>query len=439
MSAEGEQAPAKRGIRPNVRAAGLAVVIAAAMSLAATAYPVFDPATQQRYLTSPDSVGIAQWAARSTWRDAIRWWYGPWIQRTGYYRPISSLAIWLEHKAFGGSFQAMCVVSWILHAVNGALLCVLAMRLFEGVDRAWLWALVAVALFNYRLGPAGPFWRPVPVAIGVVAWWPAQTDQLSLAASLLSLVLVDGYFRRPGRRRLMAALAWFAVALLSKEMAVCVPLVVLALGLYRRAGEVWKVAGVYAAMAAGLLIVRYFAVPGAMGPRLGELDPLFVVHKLALYTAERFMSYVHPRGAAEYWLVVAAGGTVGVVYALWRLRLSVVFMIVAGLVIPLLAAQYVGGNVALVTIPREFYGLVVSFVMVVGVIALVRLGTRLTWTLLGMVYAVHLPILHVIGPHYWYWPAAFWGLFSASLLSRVVEHTRQVLRQPPFVADGCRR
>ena len=36
--------------------------------------------------------------------------------------------------------------------------------------------------------------------------------------------------------------------------------------------------------------------------------------------------------------------------------------------------------------------------------------------LAGMVLAVHLPVLHLKGPHYLYWPAAFWSLLSAALL-----------------------
>jgi hypothetical protein len=107
-------------------------------------------------------------------------------------------------------------------------------------------------------------------------------------------------------------------------------------------------------------------------------------------------------------------------------------MILAALLLPGIVAQIVAGNFALVTIPREAYGLFVAFLMLVGLIVLIRLGTGLAWVLLAMVLAVHLPVIHVVGPHYWYWPAAFWGVFGACLASLAAERLAVIVRQPPF-------
>ena len=40
----------------------------------------------------------------------------------------------------------------------------------------------------------------------------------------------------------------------------------------------------------------------------------------------------------------------------------------------------------------------------------------MAWMLAVMLLVVHLPILHLQGPHYLYWPAAFWGMLDAVLV-----------------------
>ncbi|MCD6351766.1 MAG: hypothetical protein J7M26_06575, partial [Armatimonadetes bacterium] len=268
----------------------MTVLVAVLMSLATTADPVFNQRTQDFYADSPDSVNIADWAGRSTLRDALSWWYGPWIQRTGYYRPLSSWIIWIEYLLAGRSFQAFCAVSWLLHGLNGALLALFALALFRHRPWPWAWALVAVALFNYRLGPAGPSWQPWPVSIGVVAWWPAQTDQLSLAAGLCALLLLDRYARLGSRADAVAASVLCLASLLSKEMAVALPLLGAALLAYRRALQAWRVPTVWAGMSVALLVVRALAVPNAAGPSLSHFWPPYMARKLVWYSFERLYS-----------------------------------------------------------------------------------------------------------------------------------------------------
>lgn len=430
---ESEREP-EAGVPRRSRYATAAVIVAVVVSLLTTAQPVFDPGTQDFYADSPDSVRIADMAARVTLRDALGWWHGQWIQQTPYYRPLASWVIWAEYLVTGGSFAGLCAVSWLLHGLNGALLCLLALRLLGDRCPGWVWALLAVGLFNWRLGPAGPSWHPWPVAIGVVAWWPAQTDQLSLAAALSCLIFLDRYLAGRGRRDLIAAYVLYAAALLCKEMAVCVPLLAALLLVYRREKGQWQVPLAWAGMAAALLVIRRLAVPDAMNPALADFYPQKVARKLLWYSLERLWSYVDPGGAQEYWLVVAGWATMAAVYLLWRLRVSVVWMVLVGLLLPGIVAQGMEGNFALVTIPRELYGLCTVVMATLGVLTLVRLGTRQAWLLLGMVGAVHVPIIHVIGPHYWYWPAAFWGMFSACLVSLAGGRMAEVARKPPFAA-----
>jgi hypothetical protein len=109
-------------------------------------------------------------------------------------------------------------------------------------------------------------------------------------------------------------------------------------------------------------------------------------------------------------------------------------MILAAVLLAALVAHLLGGNFALLTMPRELYGLLLALLFLLGLLVLVRLGDGRTWTLVGMVVAVHLPILHLTGPHYWYWPAAFWALLHARLLSLAWQRLEEVMRRPPFAA-----
>jgi hypothetical protein len=430
--AQAEQQPSTAPERAQAWVLAAAVVL----SLAATAPVVFNPALQQLYATSPDSVSIANWARQATWREALSWWYSTWIQADSfYYRPLSSSVLWLEYLLFGWNFQAFTVVSWLLHGLNAALLAALAGRLLR--DRGWtaVWALVAVGLFNARLGPPGPYWKRAPVAAGIVIWWPAQTDQLSLAASLASLLLLDRYLLAGRRRDGWAALAAYGAALLCKEMSLCVPLLAALLIVYRRAAKAGALLLVYLAVAVLFVFVRQAAVPYAWGPDLRKLlQPSYLALKAAWYAEANLLGYILPSAAGEGWLLVAAAAALAAVYALWRLRASVVWMILAAVLLAALVAHLLGGNFALLTMPRELYGLLLALLFLLGLLVLVRLGDGRTWTLVGMVVAVHLPILHLTGPHYWYWPAAFWALLHARLLSLAWQRLEEVMRRPPFAA-----
>ena len=47
-------------------------------------------------------------------------------------------------------------------------------------------------------------------------------------------------------------------------------------------------------------------------------------------------------------------------------------------------------------------------------------GHAPTLPLLAGVVIVHLPILHVTGPHYYYWPVAWWSMYAAAVVVAVV-------------------
>jgi hypothetical protein len=80
-------------------------------------------------------------------------------------------------------------------------------------------------------------------------------------------------------------------------------------------------------------------------------------------------------------------------------------------------AQLFGASFAEFVLPKPLGILALSLLFWGGLAVLLRRRSRLRWTLAAMVALVHAPIMHVIGPHYLYWPAAFWSQLSVALLS----------------------
>lgn len=434
------------------RAVLVGAAMAVAIGLAATAHGVFSPEVLARYANSPDSVRIASWAQNATLADALSWWVGSWIQQDSpYYRPLSSWLMWAEYLAFGWDFQGYVVVSWCLHAIACLLLYGLTLRILPGPlgVRVFL-SVVAVGLFNGRLGPTGPGWMPAPVAYGVVAWWPGQTDQTSLVCALGSLLALDRWLQGSARRDLTLAIGLWAAAMLCKEMAVCVPLLAGLLAVVRQGntavrlyvleqtpqgtrrrlapGIAWRLMVPGLLIVAGFLALRSALVLGAWGPKAKPVA--YFVGKAMWYVAERPLGLIRSRGP---WLVVVALFVAACVYVYVRLprRPSALWLALALVVGAGALAQVVGGNFALITIPQDLAGVGTVALFVLGLVVLCHVRSALPWTLLGMVGAVHLPILHVQGPHYMYWPSAFWSLYHAALLQWIWERHRDGTLQWP--------
>jgi len=412
------------------------LVAAITIALAITAHAVFSPAVLAHYAESPDSMGIAGWAADATAPIIASWFTGVWIQADSpYYRPLSSVAFWLQYKAFGYNFQGHVFVSWLIHAWICALIYLLALRLLPGTGRQRVISgLMAVLLFNVRLTPLGPHWPTAPIGYAVVAWWPAQTDQWSLAFSLAALLALDGWLQRDRPSGLWQASVLWVTAVLFKEMAVIVPAIAAVLITYRKGlaglqlyqstedgsrrlapGPVWTVALPGLVAVAAFLALRTQLVRGAWGPE--QREPGYLIVKLARYVAGRPITYVIAHWG-ELWFPVAAVFLVAilVVWVRMRSRPSAVWLVLAMILGAGLIAQVLGGNFALITIPRTLGRLLSVTLFLAGFVALVQVRAPVTWYLLVMALGVIVPVLHVAGPHYHYWPAAFWAIFHASII-----------------------
>jgi len=132
----------------------------------------------------------------------------------GNWHPLT----WISHMAdcqlFGLNSGPPHLVNVALHAVNVLLLFWLLQRATGAVWRSFLVA----ALFAVH-----------PLNVETVAWVAERKSLLSAFFSLLTIAAYGGYVRRPDWKKYLIVVAAFALALLSKPMAVSLPLVLLLL------------------------------------------------------------------------------------------------------------------------------------------------------------------------------------------------------------------
>jgi hypothetical protein len=121
------------------------------------------------------------------------------------------------------------------------------------------------------------------------------------------------------------------------------------------------------------------------------------------------------------WPLPAALGILGMTWGLRRLHLSLIWLLPAALIWTMEMAQHLGSSFAEVALPGPLGILALSLLFWGGLAVLIRSRNRLCWTLAAMVAIAHAPIMHVIGPHYLYWPAAFWSLLSVALLASAID------------------
>lgn len=131
-----------------------------------------------------------------------------------YWHPITWLSHMVDCQLFGLNSGAHHYVNVVLHAVNVLLLFLLLNRATGAVWRSFLVA----ALFAVH-----------PMNVETVAWAAERKSLLSALFSLVTIAAYGWYVKHPNWKRYLAVLAAFSLALMSKPMAVTLPLVLLLL------------------------------------------------------------------------------------------------------------------------------------------------------------------------------------------------------------------
>jgi hypothetical protein len=132
----------------------------------------------------------------------------------GNWHPLTWLSHMTDCQLFGLSSGPPHFVNIALHAANVLLLFWLLQRATGAVWRSFLVA----ALFAVH-----------PLNVETVAWVAERKSLLCTLFSLLTIAAYGGYAWRPGWKKYLVVVAAFALALMSKPMAVSLPLVLLLL------------------------------------------------------------------------------------------------------------------------------------------------------------------------------------------------------------------
>lgn len=230
------------------------------------------------------------------------------------WHPVTWLSHMMDCQLFGLNSGAHHLVNVALHASNVLLLFLLLRR---GTGATWRSFSVA-ALFAMH-----------PLNVQTVAWLAERKSLLSAFFSLLTVAAYWWYARRPGWKRYAVVVLVFALALMSKPMAVTLPLILLLLDYWplERVGGISSVrewarlivgkfpllvmsaaSSVVTIMAqrAGGAVVGMSQLPLSL--RLGNAVVSYVAYiGKTIWPANLAMFYPHPQESLAWGDVVAAG------------------------------------------------------------------------------------------------------------------------------------
>ena len=188
----------------------------AAIGLAALVVVSFWPAIDAGFVWDDRAFTEAAAIRESSGLRTI--WFSPGeIQGEGHYWPIVYSTFWLEHKLWGFDPTGYHIVNIALNILN----CVLLWRLLSmlAVPGAW----IAAALFAVH-----------PVHVEAVAWVIERKDLLAVLFYLAAAVTWIRFRKSPTPSAYLLALVLFLMALLSKSIAVTLPVTFLILHWWKR-------------------------------------------------------------------------------------------------------------------------------------------------------------------------------------------------------------
>lgn len=193
------------------------------------------------------------------------------IRPDGFYRPLFTLSFALDYAVWRVNPLGYTLTNVLLHAATAVLVALITLKL----GGRWMSGLLVGLLF--AVYPTHPF------SMNYVG------DRPDVLASALYLLSLYAYVKfRNGHRRgyLLLALGAFAAALLSKEIALSLPVVVLIYDLYRRVSwrEIALSAVSFGTVLAGYFVLRYLNLGTFTGGYKGlPTEPTSILPTFARY------------------------------------------------------------------------------------------------------------------------------------------------------------
>ncbi len=312
-------------------------------------------------------------------QQVVRWFSGNWVEQTPtpYYRPLTSVSLWLDYLVWRQNHQGYLLTSWVLQCLTGWLLALLGAKVLHnapcgvltGVAFAWLW---------------------LPSSRTVLHHMSTRTDGLCAVWMLVSLLGALKWVETGKRAWFLATNLAALAALWSKEMAAVLPCLVALCGLFAARGKnkqrlLLLVATLTALVAFWALVYRLL-LPEAFPNRWQLLRPSRVLW--------------------QFWMVPT-------IFLPW---VREVVMWLSPLVFP-------WGFL----VPK-MWGAVALSALTIGAVWLVfRVIPSAFWFALGWIAIAWLPLLpvRIVAPHYDYIPSFSVYIFCGSLLVAVGELVRQ--------------
>lgn len=160
----------------------------------------------------------------------------------GFFRPVLILSYFFDTSLWGIRPFGFHLTSLVLHALNAFLVFLLTRALLQTgrLEAAEQQQQPEQQRRRARVAfLAGLIFLLHPSHTEAVAWVSGRADLLASFFFLLSLLSYVAHAREAKRGTLALSLASFSLALLSKESAACLPLVVFAVAVYLGEGESW--------------------------------------------------------------------------------------------------------------------------------------------------------------------------------------------------------
>ena len=247
------------------------------LALVAATLLAYSPAWQGGVLWD-DNAHLTRSDLQST-AGLWRIWFD--VGATQQYYPATHSAFWLMHRLWGDATLGYHLVNILLHVCSALLLKAILSRL--AIPGGFL----AAVIFALH-----------PVAVESVAWMTELKNTLSTAFYLSAALSYLRFDRRRRASAYVAALAFFALALLSKSVTAVLPAAILVVFWWQRGTinwrrDVWPLLPFFALGASYGLLTAWFerVLNGAQGIefRLEPLDRLLVAGRAIWFYLETLM------------------------------------------------------------------------------------------------------------------------------------------------------
>jgi hypothetical protein len=208
---------------------------------------------------------------------ALGWLHGDWPEGNNFYRPLAGLSLWLDYLPWRWHAAGYMFTAWLLYALTAAVLATFASLLFRSraIGAATLAAFALLPQDGSRL---------------ILSSLCTRADLLCGLFLLLSLYWGLRYLADPSRRPLLFCLLAAIAALLSKEMALSLPLLLLLIALFAHRRLSLRRLVALEVLLVALLVIWYSAythfihgrlpLPGDPAPRALHNTLLFILAAL---------------------------------------------------------------------------------------------------------------------------------------------------------------